>query len=120
MFISPNNPSDNNDALLDRLFEAKRALFIGAHPDHQAAANAARIAAADHRLCYYGTRKPNLWVGFGEDVLQKKLKSIRAHRTETPWYYWMLIRGPLLARLKGEGAKLGDHYAEVLRWDVPV
>ncbi|MHB9038820.1 MAG: PIG-L deacetylase family protein [Armatimonadota bacterium] len=99
----------------DIIFSWDPDFIYNPHPDHQAAADAARIASTGRRVCYYGTREPNLWVGFGEDVLKVKLKALRAHRTETPWYYWMLIRGRLIAKLRGEGAKVGQIYAEVLR-----
>ncbi len=61
------------------------------HPDHQSAAQASRIALAgkDIKVCYYGTREPNLWFGFGKDVFDMNLKALRAHRTETPWYFWI-------------------------------
>lgn len=85
------------------------------HPDHQAAADAGHMASTGSHVFYYGTREPDLWIGFGEDVCRVKLKSLRAHRTETPWYYWMLIRGAFYQRLTGEGAKVNQLYAEILR-----
>ena len=85
------------------------------HPDHQAAADSARTATAGSEVCYYGTREPDLWVGCDEDVFRVKLESIRAHRTETPWYYYPLVKRVLLRRLIREGQKIGAKYAEVLR-----
>ncbi len=55
------------------------------HPDHQAAADATRLIGAGTNTCYYGTHEPNVWVGFGEEIFRAKLRSLRAHRTETPW-----------------------------------
>ncbi|MCE5323456.1 PIG-L family deacetylase [bacterium] len=85
------------------------------HPDHQASADAGALASAGRHIFYYGTREPDLWVGFDEDVYSVKLKSLRAHRTETPWYYWLLIRGAFIKKLIGEGAKVSRPYAETLR-----
>ncbi|MEN6357954.1 MAG: PIG-L family deacetylase [Armatimonadota bacterium] len=99
----------------DLIFSWDPDYIYNPHPDHQAAAYAGRIASADSHVFYYGTREPDLWIGFGEDIYQVKLKSLRAHRTETPWYYWMLIRKAFLERLMGEGAKVNQPYAEVLR-----
>jgi len=50
------------------------------HADHQAAADAVRLGLAGERLVFYGTRKPNLWIGFGAEALRLKLRSLRAHR----------------------------------------
>jgi len=87
------------------------------HLDHQAAAKAAKIATDAHgsKVCYYGTREPNLWFGFGDDVFQIKLRSIRAHRTEVPWYFLPFARRFLTKKDTGEGAKIGPKYAEVYR-----
>jgi N,N'-diacetylchitobiose non-reducing end deacetylase len=87
------------------------------HPDHVAAAQAADIATRDMdvRRCFYGTREPNLWIGYGEDVFQLKLKALRAHRTETPWPYFLLGRRFLTRKSVVEGAKIGTKYAEVFR-----
>lgn len=88
------------------------------HSDHQAAADAARFAAtgSDARIAYYGTRKPNLWIGFDEETYRIKLKSLKAHRTETPWYFFdLLTKKPFVEKLMGEGKKIGAKYAEVLR-----
>jgi len=85
------------------------------HPDHQAAARAARLAADGRTVCCYGTRRPNLWVGLPDDALGRKLRSIRAHRTETPWYYWPLARWLVLRRSAHAGAAIGATYAEAYR-----
>jgi len=87
------------------------------HLDHQAAAKAARIAtdALGSKVCCYGTREPNLWFGFEEDVFQVKLRSIRAHRTEVPWFFYPFARRFLTKKDIGEGAKIGSRYAEVYR-----
>jgi N,N'-diacetylchitobiose non-reducing end deacetylase len=87
------------------------------HPDHVAAAQAAEIAidATGARACFYGTREPNLWIGYGEDVFRLKLRSLKAHRTETPWPYFLLGKRFLTRKSVGEGAKIGTKYAEVFR-----
>lgn len=87
------------------------------HPDHVAAAQAADRAAleTDSRRCFYGTRSPNLWIGYGEDVFNIKLKSLRAHRTETPWPYFLLAKRFLTKKSAAEGAKISARYAEVYR-----
>lgn len=85
------------------------------HSDHQAAAQAGRIASEKRCIYYYGTREPNVWIGFDINIMQIKIKALRAHRTETPWYYWMLIRGSFLTRHKNAGVKVGERYAEALR-----
>lgn len=88
------------------------------HPDHVAAAQAVDIAAldADVPRCFYGTRQPNLWVEYGEEVFQVKLKSLRAHRTETWWPYFLLGRRFLTKISVDEGRKTGAKYAEVFRY----
>lgn len=87
------------------------------HPDHVAAAQASDIATpdTDARRCFYGTRRPNLWVGYGEDVFRLKLRSLRAHRTETPWPYFVLGKRFLTRKSTAEGAKIDARYAEVYR-----
>lgn len=87
------------------------------HPDHQAAARAVEMGAAGSTMCFYGTREPNLWIGYGEDVFRLKLRSLRAHRTETPWYFWPLARRFLTRKSIGEGAKIDARYAEVYRFE---
>ncbi|MEN6582158.1 MAG: PIG-L deacetylase family protein [Armatimonadota bacterium] len=104
-----------SDLKPDIIFSWDPDFIYNPHPDHQAAADAVRLACEDCQVCYYGTREPNLWIGFGSDILRIKLRSIRAHRTETPWFYWRLIKNPLMERLVGEGAKVGEDYAEILR-----
>jgi LmbE family N-acetylglucosaminyl deacetylase len=99
----------------DLIFSWDPDYIYNPHPDHQASADAGRIASSDRNIIYYGTCEPDLWIGFGDNILQIKLKSLRAHRTETPWYYWMLIRNAFLERLVGEGAKVSRPYAETLR-----
>lgn len=87
------------------------------HPDHIAAAQAAEKAAleTDTKRCFYGTRSPNLWVGYGKEIFDIKLKSLRAHRTETPWPYFLLARRFLVKKSTAEGAKISASYAEVYR-----
>ena len=99
----------------DAVFSWDPDYIYNPHPDHQAAADSVRIAAAGLNLWYYGTRRPDVWVGYGDDVLRVKLESIRAHRTETPWYYYPLVKRVLVKRLTREGRKIGAKYAEVLR-----
>lgn len=85
------------------------------HPDHRAAARAAAIATAGENVCYYGTREPNVWLGYGEDLFAVKLRALRAHRTEMPWYFVPLAKRILVKRTAGEGARIGARYAEVYR-----
>lgn len=85
------------------------------HPDHRAAAQAGHIAASGLLLCYYGTTNPNLRIGYDESVFRVKLRALRAHRTEVPWFYYPLVKRMLIGRMKPEGEKVGSPYAEVLR-----
>ena len=87
------------------------------HPDHRAAAAASMTAAEalGCRVCCYGTREPDLWFGFGESTFRVKLRSIRAHRTEVPWFFYPLARRFLIRKDTAEGAKIGSKYAEVYR-----
>lgn len=87
------------------------------HPDHVAASHSARKALGETgaKWCAYGTWNPNLWVGYGEDLFKVKVKSLRAHTTETPWYFWPLGNRFLYKKSAGEGRKIGAHYAEVYR-----
>lgn len=89
------------------------------HADHQAASRAARIAAADAGVpvVFYGTREPNLWVGFGKDVFKAKYRSLRAHRTEAPWPYSVWVKRLQAKKGRGEGRKIGHAFAEVFRID---
>jgi LmbE family N-acetylglucosaminyl deacetylase len=93
------------------------------HPDHKAAADATDAAASfdkpsvpKARVCFYGAPRPNLWVGLDEEAVRTKVRSIKAHRTETPWPYFDL-RGNkrLLSWMRAEGAKIGAEYAETFR-----
>ncbi|MCL5103692.1 MAG: PIG-L family deacetylase [Armatimonadetes bacterium] len=99
----------------DIIFSWDPDFIYNPHPDHQAAANASKIATKTRRVFYYGTREPDLWIGFGDDVFQVKIKSLRAHRTETPWYYWMLIRRRYIRRMMHRCCNVGARYAEVFR-----
>jgi LmbE family N-acetylglucosaminyl deacetylase len=87
------------------------------HPDHVAAAQSVDIATRDTDTprCFYGTRRPNLWIGYDDDVYRVKLRSLRAHRTETPWPYFVLGKRFLSRMTRAEGAKIGAKYAEVYR-----
>ncbi|MGB9618938.1 MAG: PIG-L deacetylase family protein, partial [Armatimonadota bacterium] len=87
------------------------------HLDHQAGAKAARVAveASGAKALYYGTREPDLWFGFDEETFRMKLRSIRAHRTEVPWFLYPLARRFLIRKDTAEGAKTGYKYAEVYR-----
>ena len=101
----------------DIVFSWDPVFIYNPHLDHQAAARSAKIAtdALDSKVCYYGTREPNLWFGYGEDLFQLKLRSIRAHRTETPWCFYPFARRFVYRKSTGEGAKIGAKYAEVYR-----
>ncbi len=86
------------------------------HPDHQAAADAVKAAGLNLPACYYGTSQPNLWVGFDREVLNAKLTALKAHRTETPWFYFDLRQKRTLIRgMAAEGAKVNSPYAETFR-----
>jgi len=86
------------------------------HPDHQAAADATRMASSGVRTCFYGTLRPNLWVGIDDESLKAKIRALKAHRTETPWIYFDLrMKRSLIAGLMAEGAKIGCEYAETFR-----
>ncbi len=87
------------------------------HPDHIAAARAAEMAVnvVSCAICYYGTTQPNLWLGFEDDVFRVKLKAIRAHRTEVPWFLYPFAKRFLTKKDKTEGAKIGAAYAETYR-----
>ncbi len=77
------------------------------HPDHQAAADAVKLASPGVPMCFYGTREPNVWIGFDEGVFRVKLAALAAHRTETPWYYFVFVKRYLTKKMTGEGAKVG-------------
>jgi LmbE family N-acetylglucosaminyl deacetylase len=89
------------------------------HFDHQAAAESAREALQflphPPRVCYYGTRQPNLWVGYGDDVFRTKLRALGSHRTELVASLMYYGRKYLIERSRGEGEKIGSPYAEVFR-----
>lgn len=87
------------------------------HPDHVAAAQAAESATEDVNVhqCFYGTRKPDLWVGYGDDIMKLKIRALRAHSTETIWPFFLRGKRYLMLRSAGEGAKIGAKYAEVFR-----
>ena len=87
------------------------------HPDHVAAAKSARKALdiTGAKWCGYGTFEPNVWVGYGDDIFRIKIKSLRAHTTETPWYYWPWVKRWLTRKTSGEGAKIHAKYAEFFR-----
>lgn len=86
------------------------------HPDHQAAADAARAVCFGGRTCLYGTLQPNLWMGLDEESLRTKICALKAHRTETPWFYFDLcMKKRLIADMAAEGEKIGREYAETLR-----
>lgn len=89
---------------------------LTSHPDHQAAAEAALAATGGLETCWYGTTEPNLWVGMGEDALQAKVRALKAHRTETPCFYFdMRLKKRMIETMRQEGAKTGSNYAETFR-----
>lgn len=86
------------------------------HPDHLAAALATQSASKGIKTCLYGTLQPNLWIGFDKEALVIKIRALKAHQTETPWFYFDLLQKKrLLASLRAEGNKIGCEYAETFR-----
>lgn len=89
---------------------------LNPHPDHQAAAEAVRDVVVDRLACWYGSSEPNLRVGFGEETLQVKIAAIKAHRTETPWFYFdARVKKRFIEAMRAEGSKIGSDYAETFR-----
>lgn len=90
------------------------------HPDHQAAADAARMATTGLDTCWYGTTQPSLWVGLDREALGAKVRALKAHRTETPWFYFDLrMKKRMIAAMRHEGSKIGCDYAETFRFIQP-
>ncbi len=90
------------------------------HPDHQAAADATLTAAAGLDVCWYGSTRPNVRIGFDEETLQMKLRAIKAHKTETPWFHFDLrLKKRMIARMRQEGSEIGCDYAEAFRLTLP-
>lgn len=100
----------------DFIFSWDPDYIFNPHPDHRAAAQAGKTAAGD-RAIYYGTLQPNLWIGYGNEVHKIKLKALRAHRTEVPWFYYPLVRRSVLKRTRSQGVMAGSEYAETYRSD---
>jgi LmbE family N-acetylglucosaminyl deacetylase len=91
-----------------------------AHPDHQAAADATQAACGEVSTCWYGTAQPNVWVGMDEEALQAKIRALKAHRTETPWFYFDLRQKKrMIAAMRENGARIGSKYAEGFRISQP-
>lgn len=91
-----------------------------AHPDHQAAADATRAACGEINTCWYGTTQPNVWVGMDEEALRAKIRALKAHRTETPWFYFDLRQKKrMIAAMRDDGARIGSEYAEGFRISQP-
>ena len=87
------------------------------HPDHQAAADAAQAAASAVDTCWYGTKEPNLWIGVDEEALRVKVRAIKAHRTETPWFYFdARLKKRMIAAMLQDGAEIGCDYGETFRF----
>lgn len=99
----------------DIIFSWDPEFIYNPHPDHQAAALSGKIAAEGCKVCYYGTRDPNLLFGFNKDIFNINLKSLRAHRTETPWYYYLIVKQVLKKRLSAAGRIINAKYAEAFR-----
>ncbi|MGQ9454580.1 MAG: PIG-L deacetylase family protein [Armatimonadota bacterium] len=101
----------------DVLFSWDPEYIYNPHPDHLAAAQASSMITNSGflKVCYYGTKKPNLWFGFGCEIFRLKLRAIRAHRTEVPWFFYPLAKRFLAAKDGAEGSKLGSPYAETFR-----
>lgn len=118
-YISP--LSEELQALIERespdlIFSWDPDFIYNPHPDHQAAAEIGRAAAQGHTMVYYGTTEANIRVTLDDDALAAKFASLRAHRTETPWYYYYPIaRRRVLQRLSREGRVMGVRYAEGYR-----
>jgi LmbE family N-acetylglucosaminyl deacetylase len=85
------------------------------HLDHTAAGQAVYHAHPDCKLAYYGTTEPDLLVPVDGNMLKMKLKSIRCHKTEAPWFYYPFQRASVIQRLKRAGALAGLSLAECFR-----
>ncbi len=86
------------------------------HPDHVAAARICDAALGSENVVYYGTQRPNVWFGFGDNMAKAKLASILAHKTEAPWFYQPILWYVLFRKLRMEGRKVGARYAETFRF----
>lgn len=98
------------------------------HRDHLAAALATQAACSRTQTleqaqtsvrctkCWYGSREPNVWVGFDEETMRVKIRALKAHRTETPWFYFDLrLKKRMIAAMRQEGSEIGSDYAETFR-----
>jgi len=87
------------------------------HPDHQAAAHACRMAlgGTKENVVYFGTVQPDIFVSLDADAYRAKMRALRAHRTETPWYYWPWLSRIVKRRLAWGGKMAGSKYAESYR-----
>ncbi len=85
------------------------------HPDHEAVGQAVRAANLRCKLAYFGTTEPDLLVPVDNIMLKAKLKSIRCHTTEAPWFYYFIQRISILRRLRRAGAMAGLSMAECYR-----
>lgn len=105
----------------DMVFSWDPDYIFNPHPDHMAVAEAARSAmhGMTSRLLHFGTRKPNLHIGLVHYAYSAKIRSIRAHRTETPCFYWPVIKRQINNRLVSGGREIGCQYAESFRKDPP-
>jgi len=55
-------------------------------------------------------------VGMDDEALQAKVRALKAHRTETPWFYFDLrLKKRMIASMRREGAKIGCEFAETFR-----
>jgi LmbE family N-acetylglucosaminyl deacetylase len=88
--------------------------IVNPHPDHRAAARAIAALDLDNTL-FYGTRAPNLWIASSTEHFRLKLRALRAHRTETPWYYWWIQRWKIHRNMSRYGKGAGTKYAEAFR-----
>jgi len=85
------------------------------HPDHQATGQAVRVANLRCKVACFGTTEPDLLVPVDNIMLKAKLKAIRCHTTEAPWFYYFIQRISILRRLRRAGAMAGLNMAECYR-----
>lgn len=105
------------DARPDVLLGWDPEFILSNHPDHRAA-GAALLAASDSmQTFWYGSSKPDVWVGLDEEALSVKVKALKAHKTETPWFYFDIrLKKQMIAAMRSDGEMIGRDYAETFRF----